>query len=421
MSSEHDKTSVPAPVVTVFIVSDGRIALFKRSGRVRTYAGSWAGVSGYVERLPLDQAYVEMEEEAGLARSDVELQGMGVPVEVRDPRLGRDWLVFPFLFELRSGREITIDWESEAFEWVEPGELAARRTVPGLDRALSAVWPTFGDSEFWTALAEIATDTARSATTLGLSALGAVESLLRRDQTVSRERAARALAACRPSMGIFANLAARFLIDNPAEGELRTEIAKAAAESAARAAQVLANHETVITNTYSSIVKQALVARRATERPLHVVVMESRPGMEGVELARELACEGLRVSVITDAQAGLFAPRADAVLVGSDAITTDNMLQNKAGTSLLVMSARSHGVPCFGVTQTCKIVPAWFPSVLEEQEPDEVGRAEGVEFRNYAFDRTPLEAFEAVICENGVLTAEIVESVRARLGAASLT
>lgn len=416
----HDNKPLPVPVVTVFLAAGDKIALFKRSSQVGTYAGAWAGLSGYVERLPLDQAYIELQEETGLGRDDVELRGIGAPVLVEDPGLDRVWAVFPFLFERYGPRKITIDWETDSIEWVAPDDIKNRRIVPGLDRALAAVWPTFGDQELWTGLADISVDTGRGATALAFAGLEVVEAFARRDPSASRQRQARALAACRPSMGVFPHLAARYLLDHPKEGELQRSIAESTAESAARAARALGSFRCIVTNSSSTAVREAVMLRHSTGAPFEVIIMESRPDLEGVDMARYLAREGVRVSVITDAQADLFTQTADAVLVGCDALTEDDKLQNKAGTSLLVMSAGSHGISCFAVTQTFKIVPAGFPHVMEQQEPDRVGKADGVRFHNFAFDTTPIDAFEAVFTENGPLTREMLESTRNRLGAAKL-
>jgi len=148
--------------------------------------------------------------------------------------------------------------------------------------------------------------------------------------------------------------------------------------------------------------------------------MESRPEMEGITLARELAAEGLKVQVITDAQAGLFASEVDAVLTGCDAITSDNCLQNKAGTSLLTFAANHFGTPCFAVTQTHKIVPDNFPHPLEEQEPEKVGKADNIRFRNIIFDSTPIQLFDAIYTENGTLTCEELNMIRKHLYQAKL-
>lgn len=406
------------PVVTAFLTHVGRVMLLKRSERVGTYRGSWAAVSGFIERLPLDQAKIEIEEEVGLSCSDVRLIGIGLPVVVDDPDLGRIWLVHPFLFETDVPEKVITDWETSEVCWINPNEISGFNTVPGLDRALASVWPAFGDAEFWERLSEIAVDTVHGATSLALSGLDALDSFLRRNPSAPRSRAIYAFAAARSSMGIFPHLAVRFMIDNPPVSELTSSLTSATSDSALHAAEGLQDYTSIITNSYSSAVKETLLHRYRMGGKLKVFVAESRPGLEGVTLARELAAEGINVTVITDAQVGIFAQRVDAVLVGCDAITEDDELQNKAGTSLIVLAANAAGVPCFGVTQTSKTIPPGFPHSLEEQDPDAVGCCEGVRFRNIIFDLTPLNQFQAVYTENGALNPDTLSAVRSGLSAA---
>ncbi len=55
-------------VVTVFVSHHRRILLLRRSDRVGSYRGRWAGISGYVEQNedPLRRAVKEISEEVGL-------------------------------------------------------------------------------------------------------------------------------------------------------------------------------------------------------------------------------------------------------------------------------------------------------------------------------------------------------------------
>lgn len=402
-------------VVTVFISSENRIALFKRSDRVGTYRGAWAGVSGYMERLPLDQAYTELVEETGLRHDDVDLRGIGIPILVDDRNLDCTWAIHPFLFVVHDPSKIRIDWEAERMEWMLPEDMAKLATVPGLDLALNAVWPAFGDAEFWHGLASIATDTIHGATSLAVSGLKTLEAYLNRNPDAPHTRAVHAFAACRSSMGIFPHLAARFLLDDISASELAADVEKATEASAIYAAEALTSCRRILTCSYSSAVKKAIVLLRNKVDRLEVIVTESRPEMEGVTLARELANEGIRVTVITDAQANVFMPEVDAVVVGCDAITEDDRLQNKAGTSLLALSAHSHNIKCIGITQTFKIIPLGFPHVGEEQDPDRVGQCEGIKFRNVIFDTTPLSMFDAVYTEDGVLSSSQLSLIRNRL------
>jgi len=120
-------------VVTSFIRYRGKILLLRRSEKVGTYKGKWAGVSGYLEEhTPLAQALKEINEETGLTGSQLTLVSSGRPLEVPDRKLGFSWLVHPFLFETGEPEGIRLDWEHVEMMWVEPALLRQLPTVPKL-------------------------------------------------------------------------------------------------------------------------------------------------------------------------------------------------------------------------------------------------------------------------------------------------
>ncbi len=127
-------------VVTCFLESDGQILILRRSQQVGSYRGRWAGVSGYVETTPDEQALVEMEEEAGLGREDVILVRKGELLPVEDEKLGVRWLVHPYLFHLRDRDKVRIDWEHKECKWIKPQEIVNYHTVPMLKETLARVW-----------------------------------------------------------------------------------------------------------------------------------------------------------------------------------------------------------------------------------------------------------------------------------------
>jgi 8-oxo-dGTP diphosphatase len=144
MSNERQ----PQQVVTCFLRRRGpqgkeQILILRRSGRVGTYRGRWAGISGYLEAdRPLAQALTEIREETGLTADDVRLVRAGEPLPVEDKESGLSWLVHPFLFDLISAKDIRLDWESVEARWITPEELPTYDTVPALQRALRRVWHT---------------------------------------------------------------------------------------------------------------------------------------------------------------------------------------------------------------------------------------------------------------------------------------
>ncbi|WP_291317167.1 NUDIX pyrophosphatase [Desulfuromonas sp.] len=126
-------------VVTAFLRHDGRILLLRRSDRVGSYRGRWAGVSGFLEDpTALAQALREIREETGLPADRLRLARAGAPLEVLDRKLEVCWIVHPFLFDLDDASGLRLDWEHVESCWVRPEEVKSFETVPALAEALSA-------------------------------------------------------------------------------------------------------------------------------------------------------------------------------------------------------------------------------------------------------------------------------------------
>jgi predicted aconitase with swiveling domain/ADP-ribose pyrophosphatase YjhB (NUDIX family) len=123
--------------VTTSIMKHGeKILILKRSQKVGTNRGKWAGVSGYVEEgeSPDQTAPREIREELSIDK--FELVGKADPFAIREE--GHIWTIHPYLYEARS-EEVVTDWEHTEHRWVLPGEVKDYDTVPGLDKLLSAL------------------------------------------------------------------------------------------------------------------------------------------------------------------------------------------------------------------------------------------------------------------------------------------
>ncbi|MEM3552372.1 MAG: NUDIX domain-containing protein, partial [Candidatus Bathyarchaeia archaeon] len=127
-------------VVTCFLKSGEKILLVKRSEKVGTYKGKWAGISGYLdEENPDKQAFKEIKEEAGLNEDDVELIKKGEALEVLDEAKKVKWIVYPYLFKVKQPEKIRLDWENIEMKWINFEEINFYQTVPKLKEALEKV------------------------------------------------------------------------------------------------------------------------------------------------------------------------------------------------------------------------------------------------------------------------------------------
>lgn len=137
-SQEFPEKLRPTYVVTCILLrtdqQETRMLLVRRSQKVGSYRGHWAGVSGFLEPnvTPDEQAYTELEEETSLRRDQVRMLRRGAVVENSDAKLGRHFYIHPFLFEALTPELVRLDWEATEMRWINPSELPHFETVPKL-------------------------------------------------------------------------------------------------------------------------------------------------------------------------------------------------------------------------------------------------------------------------------------------------
>ncbi len=153
----------------------------------------------------------------------------------------------------------------------------------------------------------------------------------------------------------------------------------------------------------------------AAGRPVHVLVDETRPFMQGARLtAWELQQAGVPLTLITDSMAGYFMRQGqvDCIIVGADRIVANGDVANKIGTYSLAVLAKHHNIPFYvaAPSSTIDVALADGSAIpIEQRSADEVTSLGGVALApagvhaaHPAFDVTPSELVTAIITEQGV-------------------
>ena len=125
-------------IVTSFIKDNEKLLILKRSNKVKTMKGLWAGVSGIIENdeEPLKRAKIEIFEEAGITEEKIKLIKAVEEMKVNSPQYeNHEWEIFPFLFETKNPT-IKLIWENSEFKWINIDELENYETVPNLQKVL---------------------------------------------------------------------------------------------------------------------------------------------------------------------------------------------------------------------------------------------------------------------------------------------
>jgi len=125
-------------IVTSFIKDNDRFLLLKRSDKVKTMKGLWAGVSGIIEgdEEPLKRAKIEIFEELGITEDKIKFLKSSLEMKINSPQYeNHEWKIFPFLFEVKNPI-IKLNWENSEYRWITKNEIKNYETVPSIEKVL---------------------------------------------------------------------------------------------------------------------------------------------------------------------------------------------------------------------------------------------------------------------------------------------
>jgi len=223
------------------------------------------------------------------------------------------------------------------------------------------------------------------------------------------------LRAARPSMIVIGNalsmieqrLAREPHAARQALVSIRDQLQNATATIARHAREHLPKAPVIMTHSASSVVLALFRSMAENHQSFSVICTQSSPGFEGHSLALALNDLSVPVTLITDAQMGLFASQADVVITGCDTWLTDEYFINKSGTHLLALAARAAGKPVWVLADSFRNSDAEPESVeLEEMPAEELNAPTGdwITPRNIYFERVQQTLVSKRISEQGVFS-----------------
>ena len=202
--------------------------------------------------------------------------------------------------------------------------------------------------------------------------------------------------------------------------EIRKAVVEAAEEFTERSKRALGaigeigarrikNGDVVLTHCNSQAALSVITTAFHQGKSIEVIATESRPRYQGHITVRQLAREGIPVTLIVDSAVRAFMKDVDKVVVGADSIAANGAVINKIGTSQIALAAHEARVVFMVAAETYKFHPTTLIGALveiEERPAEEVANPEefqGVKIRNPAFDVTPPEYIDLIITERGVI------------------
>ena len=174
----------------------------------------------------------------------------------------------------------------------------------------------------------------------------------------------------------------------------------------ARHLSVLLEPDSVIaTYSRSSMVMYAL-RELVIKIPFRVILMESRPVMEGRIAAQELREAGVPVTLVVDGAMSYAVEQASLVITGADAFDDVHFI-NKIGTHPLALLCREFQKSLFVLASSSKYLSDINLLPPEQSKPGqeiwpELPNDSGIGIDNHYFENTPLSLVRGVVTERGV-------------------
>ena len=214
--------------------------------------------------------------------------------------------------------------------------------------------------------------------------------------------------------------------ESQAKSDLCDSIDTYVREKVTVADQVIANKandkiedgDIIMTFAKSSIVEQTLVEAFRRGKKFRVIVVDSRPLLEGKNLARALADLGLEVQYSLTHGISHVIRHATKVLLGAHAMMSTG-LYSRVGTALVAMSAKEANVPVIVCCESFKLTErvALDSFVHNEVAPAEELVIQGktssplskwedipnLQLLNLMYDLTPAEYVNMVVTEYGII------------------
>ncbi len=160
----------------------------------------------------------------------------------------------------------------------------------------------------------------------------------------------------------------------------------------------------ILTHCHSSEVISLIKALKKKGKRLSIIATETDPLEQGVKTAKEVSKLHIPVTLIVDSAVANFIPEIDAVIVGTDAMRKEGVV-NKIGTNLYANAAKENKKPFYVVGNTLKLDKRK-KFKIEQRPAKEVYRElskhyrlKGVKIKNPAFDITPWKLISKVITE----------------------
>ncbi|XP_063770990.1 translation initiation factor eIF2B subunit delta [Pseudophryne corroboree] len=199
---------------------------------------------------------------------------------------------------------------------------------------------------------------------------------------------------------------------------IREKIQLAAEAISKSAAEKISEDDVILVYGCSSLVTFTLCEAHNSGKRFRVIVVDSRPRLDGRDTLRRLANCGIHCTYILISAISYILPEVSKVFLGAHALLANGYVKSRVGTSQIALIAKAHNVPvlvCCETYKFCEKVQTDSFVSNELDDPDDLvvtrkGRCplgqweknQNLRLLNLVYDVTPPDLVDLVITDLGM-------------------
>ncbi|CAM5072624.1 unnamed protein product, partial [Natator depressus] len=138
------------------------------------------------------------------------------------------------------------------------------------------------------------------------------------------------------------------------EGYVREKIHLAAEAISKYAFEKISDRDVILVYGCSSLVNRTLCDAYANGCAFRVIVVDSRPRLEGRDTLRRLVRKGIRCTYVMITAISYVLPEVSKVLLGAHALLANGSVMSRVGTSQIALVSKAYNVPVLVCCETYK-------------------------------------------------------------------
>ncbi|KAF9222041.1 IF-2B-domain-containing protein [Gyrodon lividus] len=173
--------------------------------------------------------------------------------------------------------------------------------------------------------------------------------------------------------------------------------------------------DVVLTYARSSVVEKVLLHAWADGKQFSVIIVDSRPMLEGKALLKSLTAASIPCTYLLLPSLPSVLPHTTTLFVGAHSLHANGAVFSRAGTAMVAMMAKSRNIPVVVCCETYKFAEGVRWDGISKNELA-IKMNANLSMLSPLYDLTPPSCITAVVTEVGIIPPSSISSIPGALG-----